>query len=133
MRCRITAINSAGDGDATSDFVVISAAPQSAPAAEPGPQGLAAIVACKRSASKKALTCTTSAVGARSARVTSSVRLAGRRTVATRTARGRVSVRLRTGGRIRRSQRVVVRVSVGDASARVTMRLGVRKRVTLSD
>jgi Zinc carboxypeptidase len=132
VRCRITAINSAGDGDATSDFVVISPAPQGAPAPSPGPQGLAVIVACKRSASMKALTCTTTPVGDRSVRVKSSVRLVGRRAVATRTARGRVSVRLRTGSRIRRGQRVIVRVSVGDANARLKMRVGARKRVSLA-
>ena len=77
----------------------------------------------------KTLTCTTTPVGDRSVRVKSSVRLVGRRAVATRTARGRVSVRLRTGSRIRRGQRVIVRVSVGDANARLKMRVGARKRV----
>ena len=62
VRCRITAINSAGDADATSDFVVISAAPASAPAPVGSPRsstGPSVFVTCKRSASKKALTCTT--------------------------------------------------------------------------
>ena len=133
VRCRITAINSAGDGDATSDFVVISPAPASAPAPVSSQRSPSVIVACKRSASHKALTCTTTHVGTRSTRVTSSVRLVGRRGAqATRTARGRVSVRLRTDRRISRGQRVVVRVTIGRASARVTMRLGVRKRVSLA-
>ena len=43
-----------------------------------------------------------------------------------------MSVRLRTDSRIRRGQRVIVRVSVGDANARLKMRVGVRKRVSLA-
>ena len=135
VRCRITAINSAGEGDATSDFVVITPAPQSTPLALTGTQGstrLSVVVGCTRSASRKALTCTATPVGTRTARVTSSVRLVGSRARATRTARGQVRVRVRMDRRISRSQRVLVRVTVGRASARVTMRVGVRKRVSLA-
>ena len=41
LRCRITAINEAGDADATSDFVVVSGGPQgpTGPTGPTGPQG----------------------------------------------------------------------------------------------
>jgi zinc carboxypeptidase/Big-like domain-containing protein len=41
LRCRITAINSAGDADATSDFVIVSGGPQgpTGPSGPTGPQG----------------------------------------------------------------------------------------------
>ena len=65
-------------------------------------------------------------------RITGSVRLAGTQNKATRTGkRGSVRLKLRSTRRIARSSRVVVRVTVGGRSARMTVPLGKEAKLRL--
>jgi hypothetical protein len=184
LRCRITAINSAGDADATSDFVIVSGGPQGptgptgptgpqgpsgptgpggpsgptgptgpggpsgptgpqgpsgptgptgpqGPQGPPGPPGSTVLVSCQLSDDSRSIECTMSTSQTTTARLKASVRLAGSRVQATKSGkRGKVTVRLHNKRRLSRSQRVVVRVSVAGRTARMTVPIGKRVKLT---
>jgi hypothetical protein len=87
------------------------------------------LVSCELSKNKKDITCTTTPIGASTARITSTVKVAGRSARATR--RGTVRVRLHLKRKLRGSRRVAVQVKSGRSTGRVKTRLGKRTRVTL--
>jgi hypothetical protein len=118
---------------ATYDLMVLD--PQQGPTGPTGPQGpqgppgSTVLVSCELSDDSRSIECTMSARST-TAKLKGSVRLAGSRATATRTGkRGRVTVRLRTRGRVTNGRKVVVRVTVAGRSARMTVPLGKRVKV----
>jgi Zinc carboxypeptidase/Collagen triple helix repeat (20 copies)/Bacterial Ig domain len=101
------------------------------PQGPPGPPGSTVLVSCQLSDDSRSIECTMSASQATAARLKGSIRLAGSRVTATKSGkRGKVTVRLRNNRRLSRSQRVVVRVSVAGRSARMTVPIGRKVRLT---
>jgi Collagen triple helix repeat (20 copies) len=102
------------------------------PQGPPGPPGSTVLVSCELSDDSRSIQCSMSAVQSTSAKIRGSVRLVGSRRSAARTGkRGKVAVRLRSNRRLARSTRVVVRVTVGRSTARMTVPVGKRKKVVL--
>jgi hypothetical protein len=87
------------------------------------------LVTCELSRNKKDIICTTTQIGASTARITSTVNYAGRS--ARDTGRGTVRVRLHLKRKLHGSRLVVVQVKIGRSTGRVAVRLGKRSRVTL--
>ena len=128
IRCRVTASNDAGDGDATSDFVIVSGGPQG----PQGPPGSTVLVSCTLSSTGQSIVCEMSTVQSTRARIRASVRLAGSSRTAVKQGRnGTVRLRLGSSHRIARSSRVVVKVKIAGRTARMTVRLGHRTRLAL--
>jgi Big-like domain-containing protein/collagen triple helix repeat protein len=170
LRCRITAINSAGDADATSDFVIVSGGPQgptgptgptgpqgpqgpqgptgpqgiqgplgpTGPTGPQGPQGPAGppgstvLVSCTLSNDGRSIVCQMSTSSSTTARIHSTIRLAGSRLAATKSGRnGKVAIKLRAKKRIAKRSKVVVRVNMRGYTARITVPLGKKARLAL--
>jgi hypothetical protein len=147
VACRVTATNSAGDADSTSDAVTVgtaAAGPQgpqgpqgpagpTGPTGPAGPQGPAGpspsfSVNCKK-AKKNQIVCTVTPQGS-TARGTATIRQAGVAKAITRSGRGKVTVRLNTAKRLRGKDRVVVRYSSSAMRGRVVAPLGRTVRVS---
>ena len=170
LRCKITAINDAGDADATSDFVIVSGGPQGptgptgptgpqgpqgpqgnqgsqgiqgpmgptgptgpqGPQGPQGPPGSTVLVSCTLAANGQSIVCQMSTSQPTTARIQSTVRLAGTRLQATRSgANGKVKLTLRSTRRIASRSRVVVRVKIRGYTARITVPLGKKARLAL--
>jgi hypothetical protein len=142
VACRITATNAQGSGDATSDTLVVSnptpraftptptpvtvpaPAPVSAPAPAKRTTGAAAPVkykaSCKRSKSRKAITCRVSSSS--KAKFRGTIRLQGSRTAkASRTSKkGKVTLTVRSRRPLRRGQKVVLSFKNGKTTKSMT-------------
>jgi hypothetical protein len=116
VSCRVTARNSAGNADSTSEALIVSAGPAKK-------VRVTIQITCRRTKSKKAVVCVVRRDDDRRW-VKASIRLAGSKARATARGRGRVRVRLNTRSRVRRGSRVVVRYASGSVRGRTVVRLG---------
>jgi hypothetical protein len=90
------------------------------------------LVSCTLSSSGQSIVCEMSTVQPTSARLSATVRLAGTQLKASGSGKkGKVRLRIRSSRRIARSSDVVVRVSVGGRSARMTVPLGKKAKLAL--
>lgn len=150
VACKITARNSAGDADVTSEGLFVSAgaatgsglvAGAGALAAAPAPVATRAPAAkprakrvsvrCRSVSKRRGVRCTVR--GTKGQRMRSTIRLAGSKAKKSRSGRGTVRVTLRRRARIKRSARVVVDVRAGKAAARLKVRVGRTARATLAE
>jgi hypothetical protein len=120
VSCRVTATNSAGNADSTSEALIVSAA-----AARK--VRVTIRVTCKLT-KKKDVVCVVRRDDARRW-VKATIRVVGSKGRATARGRGRARVRLDTRSRVRRGDRVEVRYASGGVQGRTVVRLG--RSVTL--
>jgi hypothetical protein len=130
VACRITATNDAGSGDATSEALIVSNpatafAPKSSPLVAPAASRTTTTTTryravCKRTKSRKAISCTVSA-SSKKLRFKGTIRLQGTRTAkASRASRsGRVTMTVRAKHRLKRGQKVVLTIKAGKVTKRL--------------
>ena len=131
VACRVTASNSAGDADSTSDALTVSAAGGTqGPAGPEGPAGETPIVRirCKQVTRRK-IECVVRVKGA-TAKTTATARVKGARSSVTRRGTGKVRLRVTSRKRVSKSTRVVVRYTAGSTEGRVIVGLGKQVKVT---
>jgi hypothetical protein len=126
ISCHMSATNSAGTGDATSDDVTVSAAPAAGtfpaplagtpgpagPAGPAAPKGIVFAGSCKLASSGKSVTCTIGTVPptSKSTRLTSTVRVAGTSKSVTKSGKGSVKVTVRSTKRLKKGQKMTLKV-----------------------
>jgi hypothetical protein len=156
VSCRVTATNSAGDADSTSEALTVSTA-SAGPQGPPGPQGptgptgpqgptgprgpagpqgpageVPTIRVSCRLEKQKEIVCVVSTDDDARRTAKASIRVVGSKQRATARGRGRVRVRLNTRSRVRRSARVEVRYVSAKTTGRAVVRLGKAVRVQAS-
>ena len=141
VSCHVSATNTAGTGDATSEEVTVSAAASpgtfGAPAPGPGgaggrapagpagptgpagpaaPKGIVFSGSCKLASNGKSVTCTVGTVGptSKSTQLTTTARFAGTRKSVTKSGKGSVKVTLRSAKRIKKGQKVTLKIRTGN-------------------
>ena len=117
VSCRVTAINSAGNADSTSEALIVSAAPSKRKVVR-----ITIHITCKLT-KKKDVVCVVRREGARRW-VKATIRVVGSKGRASARGRGRARVRLDTRSRVRRGDRVEVRYASGRVQGRTVVRLG---------
>jgi hypothetical protein len=115
VSCRVTARNSAGNADSTSEALIVSAASVRA-------KRVKITVTCRLTRSRDVV-CVVRRDDARRW-VKATIKVVGSKGRATARDRGRVRVRLNTRSRVRRNARVAVRYSSGQVQGRAVVRLG---------
>ena len=117
VSCRVTATNSAGNADSTSEALFVSAAPSKRKVVR-----ITIHITCKLT-KKKDVVCVVRREGARRW-VKATIRVVGSKGRASARGRGRARVRLDTRSRVRRGDRVEVRYASGRVQGRTVVRLG---------
>jgi hypothetical protein len=123
VACTVSATNAAGTGDATSEELTVSAAsapstfPAPAPApATPAPKGILFQGSCKLASNRKSVTCTIGVLPptSKSTRLTSTVRFARTSKSVTRSGTGSVKVTVRSTKRLKKGQKMTLKIRVGN-------------------
>jgi hypothetical protein len=132
IACRMSATNSAGTADATSEALYVSApAPAPAAVAAPEPKTTTAApvatkkaaslkfkASCKLAASHKSIVCTVSTSA--KTKFSGTVRLAGKTASVSRKGTGKVKLTLRSSKKLKKGQKVVLKITSGKTTKVIT-------------